>query len=66
MARRRVHNTEKKIKMATEERNIENIDLAEESKEVNGVHTETPLTEERREEIVAEITKVKAQIYSLV
>jgi len=43
--------------MATEERNIENIDLAEEGKEVNGIGNE-PLSEERKEEIINEITKV--------
>ena len=45
--------------MATEERNIENIDLAEEGKEVNGVGNE-PLSEERKEEIITEISKVNS------
>jgi len=45
--------------MATEERNIENIDLAEEGKEVNGIGNE-PLSEERKEEIINEITKVNS------
>jgi len=47
------------FKMATEERNIENIDLAEEGKEVNGIGNE-PLSEERKEEIINEITKVNS------
>ncbi|XP_066912055.1 tumor protein D53 homolog isoform X1 [Clytia hemisphaerica] len=50
--------------MATEERNIENIDLAEESKEVNGVPTD-PMTEERREEIIVEVTKLEDEIKTL-
>ena len=44
--------------MATEERNIENIDLAEENKEINGTGEVNQISEERKEEIVVEITKV--------
>ena len=48
----------KKTKMATEERNIENIDLAEENKEINGTGVVNQISEERKEEIIVEITKV--------
>lgn len=44
--------------MATEDRNIENIDLAEENKEINGSAEVNNISEERKEEIILEITKV--------
>ena len=44
--------------MATEERSIENIDLAEENKEINDSGEVNQISEERREEIITEVTKV--------
>ena len=49
--------------MATEERNIENIDLAEENREINGTGEINQISEERKEEIVVEITKVSIFFY---
>lgn len=50
--------------MATEERKIENIDLAEESQiAANGVPE--PISEERKEEIINEITKLEDEIKTL-